>query len=110
MRPRRSLHAFDSQEIGQQREEHLPCLGGFGRRTLDLCCERKRRHREALRPHFYSKPNVAEHWEPNVGNWLWRRKVRLEKAFLTNLASSWNRLANQTDRYVEFLKNLGNEK
>jgi hypothetical protein len=29
----------------------------------------------------------------------------LEKTFLTNLALSWNRLANQTDRYVEFLKN-----
>jgi hypothetical protein len=27
----------------------------------------------------YSKPNVAEHWEPNVVNWLWRRKVRLKK-------------------------------
>jgi len=52
MRPRRSLHAFDSQEICQQREEHLPCLGGVGRRTHDLCRERKRRHREALRPHF----------------------------------------------------------
>ena len=30
---------------------------------------------------------------------------KLEKTFLTNLALSWNRLANQTDRYVEFLKN-----
>jgi hypothetical protein len=29
----------------------------------------------------------------------------LEKTYLTNLALSWNRLANQTDRYVEFLKN-----
>jgi hypothetical protein len=28
----------------------------------------------------------------------------LEKSFLTNLALSWNRLANQTDRYAEFLK------
>ena len=52
MRPRRSPHAFGSQEIGQLREEHLPFLGGVGRRTHDLCCERKRRHREALRPHF----------------------------------------------------------
>ena len=50
MRPRRSLHAFGSQEIGQLREEHLPCLGGVGRRTHDLCCERKSRHREVLRP------------------------------------------------------------
>jgi hypothetical protein len=30
---------------------------------------------------------------------------KLEKTFLTNLALSWNRLANQTDRYAEFLKN-----
>jgi hypothetical protein len=52
IRPRRSPHAFDSQEIGLQREEHLPCLGGVGRQTHDLCCERKRRHREALRHHF----------------------------------------------------------
>jgi hypothetical protein len=29
---------------------------------------------------------------------------KLEKAFLTNLALSWNRLANQTDRYAEFLR------
>jgi hypothetical protein len=35
---------------------------------------------------------------------------KLEKAFLTNLALSWKRLANQTDRYVEFLKNSRNEK
>jgi hypothetical protein len=28
----------------------------------------------------------------------------IEKTFLTNLAFSWDRLANQTDRYVEFLK------
>jgi hypothetical protein len=35
---------------------------------------------------------------------------KLEKTFLTNLAYSWNRLANQTDRYVEFLKNPRNEK
>ena len=33
-----------------------------------------------------------------------------EKTILTNLAFSWNRLANQTDRYVEFLKNPQNEK
>jgi len=52
MRPRRSLHAFGSQEIGQPREEHLPCLGGVGRRTHDLCCKRKSRHREALRAHL----------------------------------------------------------
>ena len=58
MRPRRSLHAFGSQKIGQQEEEYLPCLGGVGRRTHDLCCERKvccerkGRHREALRPHL----------------------------------------------------------
>ena len=26
-----------------------------------------------------------------------------EKTLLTNLAFSWNRLANQTDRYVEYL-------
>jgi hypothetical protein len=35
---------------------------------------------------------------------------KIEKTFLTNLAFSWNRLANQTDRYVEFLKNSPNEK
>jgi hypothetical protein len=35
---------------------------------------------------------------------------KLEKTFLTNLAFSWNRLANQTDRYVEFLKKPRNEK
>jgi hypothetical protein len=35
---------------------------------------------------------------------------KIEKTFLTNLAFSWNRLANQTDRYVEFLKNPWNEK
>ena len=34
----------------------------------------------------------------------------LEKTFLTNLAFSWNRIANQTDRYVEFLKKSRNEK
>jgi hypothetical protein len=34
----------------------------------------------------------------------------IEKTFLTNLAFSWNRLANETDRYVEFLKNRRNEK
>jgi hypothetical protein len=35
---------------------------------------------------------------------------KIEKTFLTNLAFSWNRLANQTDRYVDFLKNSPNEK
>ena len=35
---------------------------------------------------------------------------KIEKTFLTNLAVSWDRLANQTDRYVEFLKNHRNEK
>jgi len=35
---------------------------------------------------------------------------KIEKTFLTNLAFSWNRLANQTDRYVEYLKNSRNEK
>jgi len=35
---------------------------------------------------------------------------KLEKTFLTNLAFSWNRLANQNDRYVEFLKKTRNEK
>src|ERR1700722_20094291 len=34
---------------------------------------------------------------------------KIEKTFLTNLAFSWNRLANQTDRYVEVLKNSRNE-
>jgi hypothetical protein len=34
----------------------------------------------------------------------------IEKTLLTNLALSWNRLANQTERYVEFLKNRRNEK
>jgi hypothetical protein len=29
-----------------------------------------------------------------------------EKALLPNLAFSWNRIANQTDRYVEFMKML----
>jgi hypothetical protein len=52
MGPRRSLHAFGSKEIGQQREGYLPCLGGVGRPTHDLYCERKSRHREVLRPHF----------------------------------------------------------
>ena len=33
-----------------------------------------------------------------------------EKTMLTNLAFSWNRLANQTDRYVEYLKMLTSEK
>jgi hypothetical protein len=31
---------------------------------------------------------------------------KIEKTFLTNLAFSWNRLANQTDRYVEYLNSL----
>jgi hypothetical protein len=35
---------------------------------------------------------------------------KLEKSFLTNLAFSWQRLANQTDRYAEFLKNSRNER
>jgi hypothetical protein len=35
---------------------------------------------------------------------------KLEKSFLTNLALSWNRLANQTDRYAEFLKNSQEQK
>jgi hypothetical protein len=35
---------------------------------------------------------------------------KIEKTFLTNLAFSWNWLANQTDRCVEFLKNPRNEK
>ena len=37
-------------------------------------------------------------------------ECKIEKTFLTNLAFSWNRLANQTDRYVDFLKNRRNEK
>jgi hypothetical protein len=43
----------------------------------------------------YSKPNVAEHWEPNVINWLWRRKVSLKKTFLATLA-----LINPTEQLV----------
>jgi hypothetical protein len=35
---------------------------------------------------------------------------KIEKTFLTNLAFSWNRLANQTDRYVEYLKTSQSEK
>ena len=35
---------------------------------------------------------------------------KIEKTFLTNLAFSWSRIANQTDRYVEFLKNPRNER
>jgi hypothetical protein len=35
---------------------------------------------------------------------------KIEKTLLTNLAISWDRLANQTDRYVDFLKNSRNEK
>jgi hypothetical protein len=34
---------------------------------------------------------------------------KIEKTFLANLALSWNRIANQTDR-VESLKNARNEK
>jgi hypothetical protein len=33
-----------------------------------------------------------------------------EKTLLTNLSLSWRRLANQTDRYLEFLKKLRREK
>jgi hypothetical protein len=57
-RPRRSLHASGSKETGQQCEEYLPCLGGVGRRTHDLCCERKSRHREVLRA-----TSVCAAWE-----------------------------------------------
>ena len=35
---------------------------------------------------------------------------KIEKTFLTNLAFSWNRLANQTDRYVGYLKTRTSEK
>jgi hypothetical protein len=35
---------------------------------------------------------------------------KIEKTLLTNLASSWDRLANQTDRYVEFLKTPGTKR
>jgi hypothetical protein len=35
---------------------------------------------------------------------------KIEKTILTNLAFGWNRLANEIDRYVEFLKNPRNEK
>jgi hypothetical protein len=35
---------------------------------------------------------------------------KIEKTCLTNLAFSWNRLANQTDRYLEYLKTLTSEK
>jgi hypothetical protein len=35
---------------------------------------------------------------------------KIEITFLTNLAFSWSRIANQTDRYVEFLKKSPNEK
>jgi hypothetical protein len=35
---------------------------------------------------------------------------KIEKTFLTNLAFSWSRLANQTDRYVEFLERSTREK
>ena len=33
-----------------------------------------------------------------------------EKTFLTNLAFSWSRLANQTDRYVDYLETRTGEK
>jgi hypothetical protein len=33
----------------------------------------------------------------------------IEKTLLTNLVFSWNRLANQTDRYVEYLKTRTSE-
>ena len=39
-----------------------------------------------------------------------RSEDKSGKTMLTNLALSWNRLANQTDRYVEYLKNPRNEK
>jgi hypothetical protein len=35
---------------------------------------------------------------------------KLEEKCLTNLAFRWNRLANQTDRYVEYLKTMKTEK
>jgi hypothetical protein len=37
-------------------------------------------------------------------------EIKIEKTLLTNLAFSWNRLANQTDRYVEYLKTMKSEK
>jgi len=37
-------------------------------------------------------------------------ETALEKKLLTNMALSWNRLANQTDRYVEFLEKPPTEK
>ena len=39
-----------------------------------------------------------------------RSETALEKKLLTNMALSWNRLANQTDRYVEFLEKPPTEK
>ena len=39
-----------------------------------------------------------------------RSEDKSGKTILTNLAFSWNRLANQTDRYVEYLKKLTSEK
>jgi hypothetical protein len=39
-----------------------------------------------------------------------RSEDKSGKTMLTNLALSWNRLANQTDRYVEYLKKLTSEK
>jgi hypothetical protein len=40
--------------------------------------------------------------------WALAAESKLEKTYLINLALSWNRLANQTDRYAEFLKNARN--
>jgi hypothetical protein len=50
------------------------------------------------------KPTVAGHWRSNAVNWLWATENAREKTLLTNLAFSRNRIANQTDRYVEFMK------
>ena len=37
-------------------------------------------------------------------------EIEIEKTILNNLAFSWSRLANQTDRYVEYLKTRTSEK
>jgi hypothetical protein len=37
-------------------------------------------------------------------------RSRVEKALLTDLAGCWSRLANQTDRHVEFRKMQSGEK
>src|SRR5258708_5353030 len=37
-------------------------------------------------------------------------ETAIEKTLLTNLAFSWNRRANQTDRYVDFLKKAAKSK